>query len=379
MGPARATRLALLAHVIASLPCRTAHYNLAKLRDVYLHTNTLAALANLAPHMSGEGRRACPSGARLEAAFRARRRSRCAQACNCLRHSALPPRPGCRAVAGMSTHAAQRLVSLFHLLARRYNRLQAAAEGAAMPPTPTAASAAAGSPTAPWLPAPTPQQQALQGTHEASQQQHQQQAEQHHAHQQLEQQAPAGTRGAVSEQQQLELQLYADFLRIVLEVRALKQEAQGWVRRGVIWAVGPGRGCPTCWLPAAACPASQIINSILTSSLARNPELVYTLLHRQARPALHCWDAHGLLVCCWRQRADKLAGAWRREHRRVPSLQPSCHALRPPALAPQASRRCLRPLRTTRATRNSWRTSPASPTTSTGGWRSTWRRGAARS
>lgn len=32
---------------------RTAHYNLAKLRDVYLHTNTLAALANLAPHMSG--------------------------------------------------------------------------------------------------------------------------------------------------------------------------------------------------------------------------------------------------------------------------------------------------------------------------------------
>lgn len=34
-------------------PGRTAHYNLAKLRDVYLHTNTLAALANLAPHMSG--------------------------------------------------------------------------------------------------------------------------------------------------------------------------------------------------------------------------------------------------------------------------------------------------------------------------------------
>lgn len=30
---------------------RTAHYNLAALRDVYLHTNTLAALANLAPYM----------------------------------------------------------------------------------------------------------------------------------------------------------------------------------------------------------------------------------------------------------------------------------------------------------------------------------------
>ena len=35
-------------------PPRTAHVNLARLRDVYLHTNTLAALANLAPHLSGE-------------------------------------------------------------------------------------------------------------------------------------------------------------------------------------------------------------------------------------------------------------------------------------------------------------------------------------
>ena len=51
---------------------RTAHYNLAALRDVYLHTNTLAALANLAPHM----------------------------------HS-------------LSSLAAQRLVSLFDMLARR--------------------------------------------------------------------------------------------------------------------------------------------------------------------------------------------------------------------------------------------------------------------
>lgn len=38
---------------LPALPRRTAHYNLAKLKDVYLHTNTLAALANLAPHMSG--------------------------------------------------------------------------------------------------------------------------------------------------------------------------------------------------------------------------------------------------------------------------------------------------------------------------------------
>ncbi|KAL4436991.1 hypothetical protein ABPG75_004130, partial [Micractinium tetrahymenae] len=191
-----------------------AHYNLAKLRDVYLHTNTLAALANLAPHMSG-----------------------------------------------MSTHAAQRLASLFHLLARRYNRLQADAEGAAMPLTPTTAYTAADSPLTPWLPAPTPQQQALQGAHQAAQAaehaaqaeqqqggQQQQGAEQQHAQQELQprveavaqQQAPAAGAG-VSEQQELELQLYADFLRIVLE----------------------------------------IINSVLTSSLSRNPELVYTLLHRQ--------------------------------------------------------------------------------------------------
>ena len=52
---------------------RTAHYNLAKLRDVYLHTNTLAALANLAPH-----------------------------------------------ARDLSSHAAQRLVSLFDMLGRRY-------------------------------------------------------------------------------------------------------------------------------------------------------------------------------------------------------------------------------------------------------------------
>lgn len=45
-------------------------------QDVYLHTNTLAALANLAPHMFG-----------------------------------------------LSSHAAQRLVSLFDMLSRRYQRL----------------------------------------------------------------------------------------------------------------------------------------------------------------------------------------------------------------------------------------------------------------
>lgn len=52
---------------------RTAHYNMSKLKDVYMHQNTLAALVNLAPHMSG-----------------------------------------------ISSHAAQRLVSLFDMLSRRY-------------------------------------------------------------------------------------------------------------------------------------------------------------------------------------------------------------------------------------------------------------------
>ena len=51
---------------------RTAHYNMSKLRDVYMHQNTLAALANVAPHLSG-----------------------------------------------LSSHAAQRLVSLFDMLSRR--------------------------------------------------------------------------------------------------------------------------------------------------------------------------------------------------------------------------------------------------------------------
>lgn len=55
---------------------RTAHSNMAKLRDMYMHQNSLAALANVAPHM-----------------------------------------------AGISSHAAQRLVSLFDMLSRRYQRI----------------------------------------------------------------------------------------------------------------------------------------------------------------------------------------------------------------------------------------------------------------
>lgn len=56
---------------------------MVSLQDVYLQTNTLAALANLAPHCTG-----------------------------------------------ISSHAAQRLVSLFELLARRLQRLEHVPNGA---------------------------------------------------------------------------------------------------------------------------------------------------------------------------------------------------------------------------------------------------------
>ncbi|KAL3507826.1 hypothetical protein ACH5RR_033208 [Cinchona calisaya] len=55
---------------------RTVKYNLSKLRDVYLHTNCLATLANMAPH-----------------------------------------------VHRLSAYASQRMVSLFDMLARKYNKL----------------------------------------------------------------------------------------------------------------------------------------------------------------------------------------------------------------------------------------------------------------
>ena len=38
---------------------RTAHYNLARLRDAYLHSNALAALANLSPHAVALSALAC--------------------------------------------------------------------------------------------------------------------------------------------------------------------------------------------------------------------------------------------------------------------------------------------------------------------------------
>jgi hypothetical protein len=223
------------------------------------------------------------------------------------------------------------LVSLFHLLARRYNRLQAAAEGADVPPTPTA-DASVLSPLTPWTPAEGPtaapaatSQQQSGAEQQQQQQQRQQTPEPPQAQQQQQQQTP--------EQRELELQLYADFLRIVLEVGEGLDgcwRVVGWlVGLGVgdVWEVvgvdwgceGDGRGglqpglaavskqpcvpfllpagqpacCrPACLLtntghlPLAACfPLLQIVNSILTSALPQNPELVYTLLHRQVGTA----------------------------------------------------------------------------------------------
>jgi hypothetical protein len=141
----RALRGTTLGSLAVVLLLRVAQLNLAHLRDAYLHTNTLAVLANLAPHMSG-----------------------------------------------LSAHACQRLVSLFQLLARRRARL-AAAEAAA--------AAGAGAPGAV---------------------------------------VDAAEAAAAGERRALELQLYSDFLRIVLE----------------------------------------IINAVLANALPQNPELVYALLHR---------------------------------------------------------------------------------------------------
>ena len=142
-----------LGSLLVMLLLRTAHYNLASLKDVYLHTNTLATLANLAPSMTN-----------------------------------------------LSSHTAQRLVHLLQLLHRRYANLLAA------------------------------EQLAGGG-------------------------GGGGDRGALSdttttavdvesenlEHRLLELQLYSDFIRIVLE----------------------------------------IVNAILVNALPSNPELVYALLHQR--------------------------------------------------------------------------------------------------
>ncbi|PPR90246.1 hypothetical protein GOBAR_AA30442 [Gossypium barbadense] len=118
---------------------RTVQYNLSKLRDVYLHTTCLATLANMAPH-----------------------------------------------VHRLSAYASQRLVSLFSMLSRKYNKLVELRDD------------------------------------------------------KLQTKAISTGDGLV-EDMSAELQIYTDFLRIVLE----------------------------------------ILNAILTYALPRNPEVVYAIMHRQ--------------------------------------------------------------------------------------------------
>ncbi|KAG1347709.1 putative Dymeclin [Cocos nucifera] len=120
---------------------RTVKYNLSKLRDMYLHTNCLAILANMAPH-----------------------------------------------VHRLSAYASQRLVSLFDMLARKYTKLAELKNDKV----------------------------------------------QKFAIDQVD-------GGSIAEDMSTELQIYTDFLRIVLE----------------------------------------ILNAILTYALPRNPEVVYAILHRQ--------------------------------------------------------------------------------------------------
>uniref|UniRef100_A0A2P2MPU1 Dymeclin n=1 Tax=Rhizophora mucronata TaxID=61149 RepID=A0A2P2MPU1_RHIMU len=118
---------------------RTVKYNLSKLRDLYLHTTCLATLANMAPH-----------------------------------------------VHRLSAYASQRLVSLFYMLSRKYNKLT----------------------------------------------------------EQMDDKVGKGgsvEHDSLAKDMSAELHIYADFLRIVLE----------------------------------------ILNAILTYALPRNPEVVYAIMHRQ--------------------------------------------------------------------------------------------------
>ncbi|CAA6658509.1 unnamed protein product [Spirodela intermedia] len=121
---------------------RTVMYNMSKLRyDVYLHTNCLATLANMAPH-----------------------------------------------VHRLSGYASQRLVSLFDMLGRKYTKLVEIKQGKG----------------------PLSKGDQVEG-------------------------------GIIPDDVSAELQIYTDFLRIVLE----------------------------------------IVNAILTYALPRNPEVVYAIMHRQ--------------------------------------------------------------------------------------------------
>ncbi|KAL9687055.1 hypothetical protein QQ045_031451 [Rhodiola kirilowii] len=129
-----------LGSLVVIILIRTVQYNLSKLRDVYLHTNCLATLANMAPH-----------------AHR------------------------------LSAYASQRLVSLFDMLSRKYTKLSQLRDE---------------------------KYNSGKGNF---------------------------TEDSITDNMSVELNIYTDFLRIVLE----------------------------------------IINAILTYALPRNPEVVYAIMHRQ--------------------------------------------------------------------------------------------------
>ncbi|XXG42184.1 hypothetical protein AAC387_Pa01g2518 [Persea americana] len=130
-----------LGSLVVVILIRTMKYNLSKMRDMYLHTNCLATLANMAPH-----------------------------------------------VHRLSAYASQRLVSLFDLLSRKYTKLAEL------------------------------RNDKVQKTKANSEEE-----------------------GSIVDDMSTELQIYTDFLRLVLE----------------------------------------IINAILTYTLPRNPEVVYAIMHRQ--------------------------------------------------------------------------------------------------
>ncbi|GBG64367.1 hypothetical protein CBR_g41568 [Chara braunii] len=173
---------------------RTIKFNLSKLRDVYLHTNCLATLANMAPY-----------------------------------------------VQQLNSYAAQRLISLFDMLSRKYMRLQSAATAAA------AAASTSSASTSPLIVVSAPERRVgggrggggVDGVEGGGADGAQSDASSCVIREGAGEGAGGG--GDMGDDLDSELNIFTDFLRTVLE----------------------------------------IINAILTYALPKNPEVVYALLHRQ--------------------------------------------------------------------------------------------------
>lgn len=180
-----------LGSLIIIVLIRTVKFNLSKLSDVYLHTNCLATMANMAPH------------------------------CHHL-----------------TSYASQRLISLFHMLAKKYTRLSA-------PPPLHGSTVDTVSILIDGLESPATKltngtKSPIDGGSTSGRARSNQSLSQHRST------ADDGFRISNPDLDPVsdaptELHIYTDFLRIVLE----------------------------------------IINAILTYALPRNPEVVYALLHRQ--------------------------------------------------------------------------------------------------